>query len=93
MLFCVDSRCDNSGGFYCSVAVLLFFCGGVGSCVLVFGCCAVKFGVLCCANLCGSWNLEGLVLLGVGAVKQGAILWTRGVRSVGEKKEAGFVFL
>jgi hypothetical protein len=47
----------------------------------------VKFGVLCCANLCGSWNLEGLVLLGVGAVKQGAILWTRGVRSVGEKKK------
>jgi hypothetical protein len=27
------------------------------------------------------------VLLGVGAVKQGAILWTRGVRSVGEKKK------
>jgi hypothetical protein len=58
-----------------------------GSCVLVFGCCVVKFGVLCCANLCGSWNLEGVVLLGVGAVKQGAILWTRGVRSVGEKKK------
>jgi hypothetical protein len=34
------------------------------------------------------------VLLGVGAVKQGAILWTRGVPSVGEKKKkAGFVFL